>query len=201
MIEEPDPLNRLSTWLIDVFDQIRDQVHVRTVERGVGARTAVTVDHRLACPLDAHDGWRVSTRPTFLPLQHFSSQARHYLKTADGASGRTLYCHDLSLGEVVAALSYHLDEDPRLPVLITAIGLRTDAGTNAFLTYRSLAGALVAKQYVHVVAAKTDRGGFVDIDLAERSNEPLMRRLGFRPASRIKGFRPGGVHLRQPAPG
>lgn len=201
MTDEDDRLGRLSSWLIGAFGPISDQVHVRTLEHGKGTQTAVAIDHRLACPLDEHDGWRITTQPTFLPLAHFSSQARHYLKTADASRGRTIYCHDLSLCEVVAALSYHIDDDPRLPVLITTIGLRTDAGVNAFLTYRSLAGALVAKQYVHAVAAKTERGGFVDIDLAERSNEPLVRRLGFGTAPRIKGFRPGGVHLRQQAAG
>jgi hypothetical protein len=50
------------------------------------------------------------------------------------------------------------------------------------------------------VAAKLNRGGIVDLDLGDRKQEPLMHRLGFRKAQRIRDFRPSGVHLRQSAP-
>jgi hypothetical protein len=191
-----DPLQKLAQWLGQprTARQIARQV---TVRRG-RSRTEVAIDHRLSCPLEAHDGWRVSTKPAFLPLAHFSSYARACLKTAD--PGRTIYCHDRGTGLVVGALSYHIDQRAHMPVLITAIGLRTDADQNAFLAYRTLAAALVAKQYVHALAAKIGRGGYVDIDLADRSQEPLMRRLGFARAPRVRDFRPAGTHLRQRPP-
>jgi hypothetical protein len=191
-----DPLQKLAEWLGQsrTARQIAKQVTVRSGR----ARTEVAIDHRLSCPLAAHDGWRVSTKPTFLPLAHFSSYARACLKTAD--SGRTIYCHDRGTGEVIGALSYHIDERAHMPVLITAIGLRTDAGQNGFLIYRTLAAVLVAKQYVHVLAAKIGRGGYVDIDLADRTQVPLMRRLGFRKAPNVRNFRPAGTHLRQEPP-
>jgi hypothetical protein len=175
-------------------------VTVRETTSAYGPRTVVEIDHLLACPLERHDLWRVSTKPTFLPDKHFSSQARHYLKTASQARGRTVYCHESRVGEVVAALSYHLDDKPQIPVFVTTIGLRRDAAASAFLEYRTLAGALVLKHYVHAIAEKAGRGGHVDLDLANRDHEAHMRRLGFRLAPKVQGFRVAGLHLRQPAP-
>ena len=49
---------------------------------------------------------------------------------------------------------------------------------------------------------KIGRGGYVDIDLAPGADQPgLAQELGFQRAPRVKGFNPGGLHLRQPAPG
>lgn len=191
-------LETLKTWLGEITETVPAQVNVREMEQGAGPQTVVAIDHRLPCRLEAHSaGWRVSTSPTFLPAAHFSSHARHVLKTASAARGRTLYCHDVLSGEVVAALSYHIDERPHFPVMVTAIGLRIDGSTNAFLAHRSLAGALLLKQYLHAIAAKTGRGDFVDLDLAEGPSPDLVQALGFRAAPKVKGFRPGGRHLRQ----
>lgn len=201
-MNEGDALEILSRWLCheDVAERIAAQVKVRTQPSAYGARTKVEIDHQLACPLDLHEGWRVTTKRTYLPSAHFSSQARHYLKTAEDERGRTIYCHELGAAQVVAALSYHIDDRPTIPVLLTAIGLRIDTDENAYLAQRTLVGALVLKQYVHAIADQIDRGGYVDLDLSNRQEEPVVRRLGFRPAPRLKGFRPGGLHLRQPAP-
>lgn len=195
MADPEHQLSVLNDWLMSVQPAIAKQVLVKG-----GSSTFVRIDHRLVCPLAEHEGWRVSTKASFLPQDHFSSQARFYLKTASKDRGRTIYCHDLSLNEVVAAASYHIDKDARLPVVITTIGLRTDAARTAFLTYRTLAAGIVLKRRIHAVAEKTGRGGYVDIDLAEASLEPLLRKLGFQKAPKLKGVRPGGIHLRQPAP-
>jgi hypothetical protein len=202
-MDEEEPLDVLARWLIQerAALDISAQVIVHETGSAHGTRTVVEIDHRLSCPLEAHEGWRVSTKPTFLFREHFSSQARHYLKTAEPGRGRTIYCHEPSVGEVVAALSYHVDDNERMPVLLTTIGLRIDTDMNAFLGYRTLAGALVLKQYVHAVAEKIGRGGYVNFDLANPAHEALARKLGFRPAPKIKGFRTGGLHLRQPAAG
>ena len=50
------------------------------------------------------------------------------------------------------------------------------------------------------VADTIGRGGHIDLDLPDRAHLELLRALGFRRAPRVKDFRPGGVHLRQPAP-
>jgi len=101
---------------------------------------------------------------------------------------------------VVAGLSYHIHDNAGIPMLLTTIALRTDIEGNAFLRYRTLSGALVVKQYVRAIADRIGRGGYVDLDLADLKHEPLVRELGFRKAPNVKGLRPGGVHLRQPAP-
>jgi hypothetical protein len=193
-------LETFKAWLAEIADTIPAQVVVRESQQGTGRQTVVAIDHRITCRLNAHSaGFRVSTKPTFLPAAHFSSHARFLLRTASAERGRTLYCHDLLSGEVVAALSYHIDDRPSLPVMVTAIGFRTDAGANAFLAYRTVAAALLLKQYVHALAAKIGRGRFVDLDLAEGPSPDLVRDLGLRVAPKIKGFRPGGKHLRQDA--
>jgi hypothetical protein len=175
--------------------QIARQVTVHA-ERSL---THVAIDHLLSCPLDGHGGWRISNKAAFLPKTHFGSQARIRLNSAK--DGRTICAHDRSSAEVTAALSYHIDTRPRMPVLITAIGLRTDAADSAWETYRALAGVLVAKQYVHALSAMIGRGGYVDLDLGDPKLKALMQRIGFTPAPRIRGFTPAGIHMRQLALG
>lgn len=196
-------LKELARWLTDARDRVVRQVNVRENERASGTETIVRIDHRLSCDLEAHAGWHIRTTQTFLPGAHFSSQARTYVKTAARSRGRAIYCYGLVDEEVIAAVSYHVDEDSHMPVLITTLGLRTDIGGNDFLRYRTVAGALVLKHHVHAVADKIGRGGYVDLDLADKdpAHLELARELGFQRAPKVKGFRPGGVHLRQAAPG
>jgi len=194
--------DELGRWLAGARERIFRQVNVREKERSTGKETVVTIDHRLSCDLEAHAGWHIQTRPTVLPRAHFSSEVRAKIKTAERTRGRAIYCHDLIDQEVIAAVSYHIDEDSHMPVLITTLGFRTDTGDNAFLRYKTLAGALVLKHHVHAIADKIGRGGYVDIDLAPGAAQPgLAQELGFQKAPRVKGFNPGGLHLRQPAPG
>jgi len=198
-MDDEAALDRLARWLIDqrATIDIPGHVTVRTAAGAYGMRTTVAIDHLLSCPLEAHDGWRISTKPTFLPREHFSSQARHFLKTAAPGRGRAIYCHDRSALEVVAGLRYHVDDNSGFPVLITAIAYRTDIASNAYLRQRTLGGAFILKQYVHAVSEKIGRGGHVDLDLPARNDEPYARELGFRKAPKVKGLRPGGLHLRQ----
>jgi hypothetical protein len=197
---EVSPLAELARWLTDARERIRGQVHVREYKRASGNETVVAIDHRLSCDLDAHEGWHVQTRPTLLPRAHFSSWAIAHIKTAGRRRGRAIYCHDPLVQEVIAAVSYHIDDDPRMPILLTTLAFRTDAAGNPFLRYRTLAGALVLKHHLHALAGKIGRGGHLDIDLADRERLDLARALGFRSAPKMKGFRPGGLHLRQQAP-
>jgi hypothetical protein len=195
-----DPLHATSEWVTMIAPQIEAQVHVSSAARATGAETKVSVDHLLADELEGALGWRISTRPTFLPSAHFGSMARHCVKTASHARGRALYCHERQSGEVIAAASYHLDERSHWPLMVTTLAFRIDAGEDAGLAAASLAGVLILKHHLHAIAAKVGRGGHVDIDLAEAAQEPLLRRLGFRPAPRVEGLRPGNLHLRQDAP-
>lgn len=199
----PSPrLEQLGRWLVGAHDRVARQVHVRQTKRATGTQTIVSIDHRLSCDLEAHTGWHVQTRRTHLPRAHFSSWAIAHIKTAERTRGRAIYCHDLLVQEVVAAVSYHIDRNPAMPLLITTLAFRTNAQENAFLRYRTLAGALVLKHHLHAIAAKIGRGGSVDIDLADRERLPHAQELGFRRAPRVKGYRPSShdLHLRQDAP-
>lgn len=131
---------------------------------------------------------------------HFSSWAVAHIKTAERSRGRAIYCHDPLVQEVVAAVGYHIDENRTLPLLITTLAFRIDTQENAFLRYRTLAGALVLKHHLHAIAEKIGRGGCVDIDLTDRERLALAQELGFRRAPKVKGFRPSSLHLRQDAP-
>jgi hypothetical protein len=167
--------------------------------RSQSSLTHVAIDHLLSCPIEGHGGWRISNKAAYLPKPHFGSQARIRLNSAK--DGRTICAHDRSSAEVVAALSYHIDARQRMPILITAIGMRTDAADSAWESYRTLAGVLVVKQHVHALSAKIGRGGYVDLDLGDPKLKALMQRIGFTPAPRIQGFKPAGIHMRAQDPG
>jgi|GEM_PF-7052024 len=192
-------LDRLGEWLAGNRRRIERQVHTRVRPRSP-RQTRVSIDHRLPCSLEGHVGWRISTRETQLPRAHFSSYAAAHVRGA-AKRGRAIYCHDELLNNVVAALAYHIDERAKLPLLITDIGFRNDRDLDLLTRQRSVAGALVLKHHAHAIAAKIRRGGYVDVDL--RRDDRLLElaaELGFKPAPKVKDFRPGGVHLRQAAP-
>jgi hypothetical protein len=195
-------LVELADWLAKRRQRIREQVTVRERSRAAGKLTEVQVDHRLPCDLDAHAGWHISTRSaaTFLPRDHFSSEVRAKVKTAAESRGRALVCHNLSVQEVDAVMSYHLDKNSRMPVFITVLGLRCDARTNPALPLRTIAAALVLKHHLHAIAETAGRGGYVYIELAPHIKADVAHELGFQAAPRIRGVRPGDRLLRQPAP-
>lgn len=123
--EPPLPLEQLAAWLEAARERIAAQVTVRHSRRARGASTTVSIDHRLSCDLEGFAGWRISTAPTLLPRAHFSSYAMYQIKTAvRHGRGRALYCQDSLALEVIAALSYHIDDDERKPVLLTAVAFR-----------------------------------------------------------------------------
>lgn len=193
-----DPLTLLGHQLAGARRRIENQVTVRG-RRG-GRETAVSIDHRLILELPGYAGWHVATNPSKMPLAQFSSYARAQIKAAERRRGRAIYCHDLALGELIAAVSYHIAEDRGHPVLLTMIAFRSEAKEDRGIRERTLAGGLVAKHHVHAIAKKIGRGGDIDLDLPNKAQLPLTAQLGFRPAARVKGFKPSGTHLRQPAP-
>jgi hypothetical protein len=203
-VDDDDPLELLAGWLVgqQALLDIPGHVTVREAAGPGGLRTAVSIDHRVVCPVPGFDGWRVTTRQTFVPRAHFSSTAANKLKTADHGRGRAIFCFDRRLeDELVAGIAYHIDERPSLPVFVTAIALRADAREDAELARHTLAGALLLKQYVHAVARAVGRGDHVHIELPSRDVEYHARRFGFRRAPRIEGLRVSGVLRRQAALG
>lgn len=199
---ERDPLDDLARWLAEPAQvaSIRGQVTVRGTRGAYGPLTTVAIDHRLVCPIEPYGIWRVTTKPTLLPRADFSSRARSLLPTSEPRRGRTIYCHECSRAQVVAALGYHIDARAHLPILLTAIAFRHNIADDPQLPAATLAGTLVLKHYAHAIAHLAERGGYIDLDLADGDREETARRLGFRSAPRLRGFRPGGKHLRQSSP-
>lgn len=180
----------------DAGELLAQQVHIQKVGSAFGERSVVSIDHLIPANPTSPEGIRVTTQVQriFLPSSHFDADVRKRLKEASRERGRAIYCIDRAIDEVVAAISYHLDEDRRRPVLITAIGLRID-DPQLFGTSRAMGWLLT--QYVQEIARQCGRGAFVDLDAAKSDSEQELRDLGFRPAPRVRGFRVSGRLWRQ----
>lgn len=161
----------------------------------------VHIDHRLPAPGRGGSAvYHVCTREQFLPRAHFDRSVREVVNRSSSERGRRIYAIELASQQVIAVLSYHLHDGPGRPLLITALGTRIDAGASPDLYARSLAVAWLLKQYTHMISERTRRGGYVDMDAANRPETiAVLRKLGFRDAPRVKGFTPSGRHLRQEA--
>jgi len=198
---DDDPLGEFRLWLLEHRAEIDLTNHIAITKRrsAEGERTSVGIDHLVSCPLQGREGWRITTKRTYLPPGHFHSSVAYTLKTAaDHGRGRTIYCMDRGFeDEVVAALSYHLDERHRWPPFVTAIGFRTDFPDNAMLRRRTLEAAFLLKQYVHAIAAVTGRDRDVYADVPPNSVTRYAEELGFQKAARLKGLRPSGTLMRQ----
>jgi hypothetical protein len=193
-------LKGLARWLVGKRKEIRRQVRVQQGWREGRARTLIEIDHRLEASDAGLGKLHIRTRKSHLPSSHFSSEARICISNAASSdSGRVIYCLDAD--EVIAVLAFHIGRRKSHPILITAVALRQDVEFNPTLAKRTVEAALVLKHYAHAVSAELGRDGNIDIDLADSRQIELMEELGFRKAPRLDGFRPGGTHLRQPAPG
>jgi hypothetical protein len=172
-------------------------ITVASSEGAHGSRTVIRIDHRVPDPASGRRArWHVTTRAQFLPSSQFDEAARARVANASAQRGRALCCIDLDSGQVIAALSYHVDERPRHPVLLTAVAMRIDGEPELSRASRGCAALL--KQYVHAIAALIGRASYIDIDAPNRAQVLReLEQLGFRPAPRLRGFEPGGVHLRQ----
>lgn len=199
-------LDRLRTQLAaqqpaDILAAVTIKTKTKTKGTAYGERTVVHIDHRLPEPeRDRHAAFRVTTREQFLPRAHFDRSVREIVNRAAAERGRRIYAIYLSSQEVVAALSYHLHDNPSRPLLITALGTRSDEHALPDLYARSLALVWLLKQYAHAISEHTKRGSYVDTDAANRHDViTILPQLGFRDAPRVRGFSPSGRHLRQDA--
>jgi len=195
-----DQLAALRRWLAEERTRARiaSQVTIRSRSTAVGERTGVAIDHLLVCELPRHGGWRITTKRTFLPEAHFSSWARHDLRTANHERGRVIYRMDRSRDdEVIAGIRYHVDDRAGWPLFLRIIGLRIDLDGSAELRRRTIAGAYVAKQYVHALASALGRPAALHVDLSPRQGEAAAAELGLSRARKIRGLRVGGVHMSQ----
>ena len=198
------PLDRLRSQLsAQEPATIQGAVTIRTSGTAYGERTVVRIDHRLPEPgRGGRAAFRITTREQFLPRAHFDRSVREIVNRAAAERGRRIYAIELRGQEVMAVLSYHLHDSPGRPLLITALGTRADANAASGLYARSLALVWLLKQYAHAISEQTKRGGYVDMDAANRPDViAVLRQRGFRDAPRVSGFSPSGRHLRQDAIG
>jgi len=181
--------------------EIRAALTITTTGGAYGVRTVVRIDHRIPEPgRGSRAAFRITTREQFLPRAHFDRSLRETVNRAAVERGRRIYAIELDSQEVLAVLSYHLHDSPGRPLLITALGTRADEHAPPDLYARSLALAWLLKQYAHAISERTKRGGYVDMDAANRPDViAVLRQLGFRDAPRVRGFTPSGRHLRQEA--
>lgn len=163
-------------WRTHRFD-VDPAKHIRVAQ--IAGKTHVTIDHTI--PVSSPDGarWRITTTPQYLPKEWFHQGARLKIEKASTDRGRAIYCIDVTRGggEVVAALSYHVDSNTRYPLIVTAIAFRKDRPE---LWQESRVAAWIAKRYVHALARKLRR--HAHLDFASDSHRPAedVPSIGFR---------------------
>jgi hypothetical protein len=177
--------------------QLRAQVHVHSVGQATGTRTQVRIDHRIpGGPDDAREGWRIFTGANVtLPGVDFPAKARSKISEASAERGRRIYVEDLESSEVAAAAAYHLDEDGKMPLLMTALALRGHTGT--VRAARSRTAAHILTEHLHEISRQTGGEGYVDADVGDKAMLQELTDLGFYRAKRVKGFRPSATHMRK----
>ena len=139
-------------------------------------------------------GWRITTNSHFLRRDHFPNEtARRGVAYNDQkARGRTLYCVSAAehgseaRGQVVAALSWHVDERTQAPILITNLAVR---GDDADARALSLAAAAWMLAYLLEVAARTGRPAEIGVEIDTQPNADDFRAIGFRSASTPAAYR------------
>lgn len=193
-------LERVRAWIADGGKaDIAAAVNHDPRETAEGEKNYITINHLLPEPGRARDWrFRVTTSHQMLPNAHFDRAVRAKVNQASRERGRRIYAIERDSLEVMAVLSYHLDEDIHRPLLITALGTRCDADDSPELFAMSLALVWLLKQYAHVIAEKAGRGAHVDMDASTKPEVlATLEQLGFRNAPRVKEFTPSGKHMRQ----
>jgi hypothetical protein len=152
--------------------------------------TSITIEDTIPRPPFRRRGrgWRITTSSHFLRRDQFpNGTARRGVAYNDQKSrGRTLYCVSATergshaRGQVMAALSWHVDERAHAPILITNLVLRGDSVDARSL---SLAAAAWMLAYLLEVAARTGRPDEIGVEIDTQPNADDFRAIGFRAAS------------------
>jgi hypothetical protein len=135
-------------------------------------------------------GWKASTASVLLRSDQFPERtATRGIHFNDGKDrGRTLYLRHNPQGErrersyrgqIVAALSFHIDEDSNAPVLVTNLAIRGDSDEHTALS-RAAGGWLMA--YLLEVARQDGRPNEVGVEINTQPNKHDFVAIGFRPA-------------------
>lgn len=143
--------------------------------------------------------WMVTTRPQRLRTTHFHDSAprERVTRAAHKPRGRAVYCVTTPEGQVWAGVSFHLDPARNVPVLVTAVALRTDGDADVAALSRMCAGWLLA--YLHEVGTQDGRPPGLCYEAKSEAELQEMAGLGFRLATPPAGFSPlGRFYLEAP---
>lgn len=181
---------------------LRRAVRVRHPAPG---QTQVEVDDRI--PHLARRGrparYRITTKGQMLRTDHFADPGLRSAVRRDAAKARNraLFCTDLRTGEVMAAASFHIDDDRQLPLHIREIGLRDGADDDAGVRAHSELCAHILLAYLLVVGGKDGRGEVLGFLSENDEQRELAADFGFQPAERPATVtQPGDYMTMRPPP-
>lgn len=175
-----------------------------SVEHRSGEETRVEVEDRLPHLLPRGAGparYRVTTRRRRMETDRFpDGDLRGRIgRAAAKARHRALFCVDLRTEEVVCALCFHVDEDPRLPVHLRELAL-SEADDRHDRALSRFCGTLLLA-YLAEVGSVDHRGRRVGFLAEGDAREELAAQFGFRPAQRPASVAgPGTYMLMEPPP-
>lgn len=147
--------------------------------------------------------YRITTKGQMLRTDHFPDPDLRSAVRRDAAKmrNRALFCTDLRTGEVMAATTFHVDDDRALPLHIREIGLRDGADDDVDVRAHSEFCAHLLLAYLLVAGDKDGRGEVLGFLSENDEQERLARDFGFRPAERPAAItKPGGYMLMRPPP-
>jgi hypothetical protein len=122
----------------------------------------------------------VTTDGLRLPSDRFHDlQARERIQaTRHKNKGRVV--NAILNGEVLAAISFHVDPARSVPFLVTAVAVRDDS-TEARAV--AVAAAAILTAYVQAASRKDKREGRLGMLVEQTQDATLPRTLGFKPAA------------------
>ena len=132
--------------------------------------------------------WRVTTVGTVLLSKYFGDEAsrERINKNRNKARGRVVYCIDDRRLPLVA-VSFHVDPRRTVPLLLTAVALRTDTDQAAAIS-EAAAGWVLA--YLLEVARQDGRPHELAVELTRAQRADVFEAIGFRRAPPPLGYTP-----------
>ncbi len=182
----------------DRWQAILSQTHVTEESENT---TVVRIDHRIpdtASGAGPRARWHIRT-PQSAPIlpATLDRAVAVSVRTVAHERGRAILLADVASERVRAALTYHLDDDPRRAVQLLALGATDDISPSEAILL-----CWLLTQYAHAIGFHTSRGeGHLVIDAPrQQATLDLLGALGFSPAPRrlLGADRPSGVPLSQP---
>lgn len=164
---------------VNPSSRVSRAVRVKTAKSGLRTETRVSISDRY--PAFGGDATlEVTTDGLRLPSDRFRDlQAREKIQaTRHKDKGRVAYF--VLNGEVLAAISFHVDSARSVPFLVRAVAVRDDS-TEARAV--AVAAAAILTAYIQEASRKDNREGRLGM-LLEKTQDPTpARTIGFKPAA------------------